>query len=110
LISKISLWNCGLTDAQANTLLQVSNSNIRELFIDQNPGITENLFAGFIGEDSNVKTLSARSNNIGDVGAKAIAAALKVNRSLTILNLWDNNIRRDGAEAIADVSFTEILC
>jgi Ran GTPase-activating protein (RanGAP) involved in mRNA processing and transport len=109
LFSKISLWNCGLTDAQANTLLQVSNSNIREMFIDQNPGITETLFAGFIGEDSNIKTFSARSNSISDAGAKAIAAALKVNRSLTILNLWDNRIRRDGAEAIADVSFTKSL-
>lgn len=81
----------------------MSNCNIRELFIDQNPDITETIFAGFIGDDSNIKTLSARSNNIGDAGAKAIAAALKVNHSLTILNLWDNRIRRDGAEAIADV-------
>ena len=48
--------------------------------------------------------MSARSNNIGDAGAKAIAAALKLNRTLTVLNLWDNNIHRDGAEAIADVS------
>lgn len=79
------------------------------MFIDQNPGITETLFAGFIGEDSNIKTFSARSNSISDAGAKAIAAALKVNRSLTILNLWDNRIRRDGAEAIADVSFTKSL-
>jgi Ran GTPase-activating protein (RanGAP) involved in mRNA processing and transport len=97
-----------LNDAQANILLQVSNSNIRELFIDQNPGVSEILFAGFISEDSNVKTLSARSNNIGDAGAKAIAAALKINRSLTILNLWDNRIRRDGAEAIADVSLWNV--
>ena len=76
--------------------------------IDQNPGISDILFAGFIGEDSNIKTLSVRSNDIGDGGAKAIATALKLNRSLSILNLWDNRIGRDGAEALADVNLREL--
>ena len=100
-----SLWNCNLSDNHANILLQFSISNIRELYIDQNPGISEMFFAGLIGEDSNIRTLSIRSNNIGDSGAKAISGALKVNHSLAVLNLWDNHIGRDGAEDLADVSY-----
>ena len=39
-------------------------------------------------------------NNIGAEGAKAIAEALKVNTSLTKINLWDNNIGDKGAREL----------
>ena len=42
------------------------------------------------------------NNNIGVEGAKAIAEALKVNKSITELYLWNNNIGDEGAKAIAE--------
>ena len=45
--------------------------------------------------------LGLGDNNIGDVGATAIANALAVNASLTTLILNENNIRPSGATAIA---------
>jgi len=39
---------------------------------------------------------------IGDAGAAAIAEALKVNKSLTALDLWDNNFSDAGAAALAE--------
>nr|KAJ3422336.1 Leucine-rich repeat-containing protein 71 [Polyrhizophydium stewartii] len=79
-----------------------SSLNIRTLFIDQNPQIPELLYANLLGEESVIKTLSLRGNNLTDAGVKLIAAALKTNRMLTNLNLWDNCITREGAEALAE--------
>ena len=42
------------------------------------------------------------NNNIGDQGAIAIAKALEVNASVTILGLAGNKIGADGAAAIAN--------
>jgi len=47
-------------------------------------------------------TLILWKNNIRDEGAKAIAEALKVNTVLTVLYLGENNIGDDGAKAIAE--------
>ena len=42
------------------------------------------------------------SNEIGDAGARALANALKVNKTLTMINLWSNSIGDAGARALAD--------
>lgn len=42
------------------------------------------------------------SAGIGDAGAKALAAALKNNKSLRLLDLWKNGIGPEGAAALAD--------
>ena len=65
--------------------------------------LPETFFASLIGEESNLKILIARGNAIGDIGSKAIGAALKANRNLLQLSLWDNKIQKDGAEMIAEV-------
>jgi hypothetical protein len=70
--------------------------------------ISETFFATLMGEDSNLKILIARGNAIGDAGAKAIGIALKNNRNLSQLSLWDNKIQRDGAETIAEVTFWNV--
>ena len=41
-------------------------------------------------------------NNIGSDGAKMIADALKINQTLTLLDINENNIGDDGAKQIAD--------
>ncbi|KJE97551.1 hypothetical protein CAOG_09082 [Capsaspora owczarzaki ATCC 30864] len=41
-------------------------------------------------------------NRIGNAGAQAIAVALKVNTTLTQLDLWSNQIGDEGAQAIAE--------
>ncbi|WP_342269845.1 leucine-rich repeat domain-containing protein [Rickettsia endosymbiont of Orchestes rusci] len=45
--------------------------------------------------------LDLYGNNIDEVGAKELAAALKSNNSLTYLNLWNNNIGDVGAKFLA---------
>jgi hypothetical protein len=52
--------------------------------------------------NKSLEELILNNNKIGDDGAKAIANALKVNRSLKILDLDRNEISDDGAKAIAD--------
>jgi NLR family CARD domain-containing protein 3 len=41
-------------------------------------------------------------NEIGDVGAKALAEALKTNATLLILDLLRNNIEDEGAKAFGE--------
>ena len=52
-------------------------------------------------------------NNIGDEGGKAIGEALKVNTSLTKIDLYENNIGDEGGKTIGEAlkvntSLTEI--
>ena len=51
----------------------------------------------------NCTTLNLDSNNIGDIGARAIAEALKGNTALTRLSLNYNNIGDIGAAALAEM-------
>jgi Ran GTPase-activating protein (RanGAP) involved in mRNA processing and transport len=81
-----------------------TNSNIRTLSIDQNPFISDLLFANLITEESNLKSLSLRGNQLGDAGVKALANSLKVNRYLLHLSLWDNKIQKEGCEALSEAS------
>eukprot|EP00808_Paulinella_micropora_P000387 g33055.t1 len=46
------------------------------------------------------KSLDLSSNNLGDVGASAVAKGLQVNNTLQTLDLYNNNIGPDGAKAI----------
>merc|ERR1712000_264773 len=47
-------------------------------------------------------SINLRYNKIGDAGAEKIAEALKVNKTLTSINLRDNKIGDAGAEKIAE--------
>ena len=59
-----------------------------------------------IGEALKVNTslteINLWGNNIGDEGGKAIGEALKVNTSLTEISLYGNNIGAEGAKAIRE--------
>ena len=100
-----SIWNCGLNDQHFQLLSQmVSVGNIRHLELDQNPLISESLYSQLLTDESFLHVLSLRGNNITDNGAKAIANALRTNRVLLSLNLFDNKIQKGAAEAFSEVN------
>lgn len=100
-----SFWNCKLDEEKFKTIVQIMGSaNITNLAIDQNP-VPDHLYSQLINEDSNLQTLSLRSNKITNTGCKLIAAQLKTNRRLISLSLFDNQISKDGAEALAEVTY-----
>ncbi|KAI9093064.1 hypothetical protein DFS34DRAFT_567948, partial [Phlyctochytrium arcticum] len=102
-ITNLILWSCGLDELHFPLLLNtILSTNIRVLTLDENPNIPEHLFAYLLSEESSIRSLSIRSNNIGDVGAKAISEQLRINRMLSHLNLWNNKITKEGAEALAE--------
>jgi Ran GTPase-activating protein (RanGAP) involved in mRNA processing and transport len=76
--------------------------SIQQVSIGRNPNISESLFSQLLQEESNLRILSLRGNDIGDTGAKLIGSALKVNRNLVSLDLFDNKIKKQGAEAIGE--------
>jgi len=79
-------------------------SQIKSLTLDQNPLLnSDELYAQLITRESPLKYLSLRSNNITNKGAVAISESLKSNKNLNLLNLWNNKIGKEGAEAIAEV-------
>lgn len=80
----------------------VSSGSIQQVAIERNPNISETLFAQLLGEESNIRILSLRCNRIGDNGVKLIGTALKTNRSLVSLDLFDNKIKKLGAEGLAE--------
>jgi hypothetical protein len=52
--------------------------------------------------NSTITSINLSNNNVGVDGAKALAAALKVNSTITSINLSNNNVGVDGAKALAD--------
>ncbi|TPX71415.1 hypothetical protein SpCBS45565_g01052 [Spizellomyces sp. 'palustris'] len=102
-ITNLILWNCGLDETHFSLLLTtVLSANIRVLSLDRNPLIPEHLWPYLITEESSVRSLSLRSNNIGDAGLKGLAEQLKSNRVLVSLSLWNNKITKEGAEHLAE--------
>jgi len=102
------LWNCGLTPELIQEFINIitPESQIKNVTLDQNPLIaSDELYSQLISNNSPIKFLSLRSNNITNKGAIALGESLKSNKNLSLLNLWNNKIGKEGAEAIADVSF-----
>ena len=65
-----------------------------------NPGACA--FGAALRVNSTLKSLNLWKNNIGAPGAKAVADSLASNTSITALNLWQNHIDADGAAALAE--------
>jgi Ran GTPase-activating protein (RanGAP) involved in mRNA processing and transport len=105
-LTQISFWNCGLTEAHFNIILQIVNvSPIRVLLMDQNHNIPESCFPQLLQDEVGLKTISLRGNRITDNGCKLLASNLKNNRTLFYLNLFDNKIGKEGANSLAEVKF-----
>lgn len=104
-ITDITLWNCGLTPELIQEFINIitPESQIKNVTLDQNPLIaSDELYSQLISNNSPIKFLSLRSNNITNKGAIALGESLKSNKNLSLLNLWNNKIGKEGAEAIAD--------
>ncbi|CAE7258667.1 NLRC3 [Symbiodinium sp. CCMP2592] len=76
-----------------------------EQWLNSYPWLNKDFFAGLdraylASVDCTIKINLAR-NDIGDDGAKVLAEALKINRSVTEISLTRNNIGDDGAQALA---------
>lgn len=100
-----SFYNCGLQEEHVPILLAVvgNTNNLVELYIDYNPIGNGKLFSQLLTvDDTNLRLLSLRGNEITDDGAYSIATSLRSNRNLFALNLWGNKIGRDGAKALAE--------
>ncbi len=65
--------------------------------------ISEELLQRIRDNDSTLTSLDLRDNQIGVEGAQALASALKHNTTLAELNLERSQIEKEGAEAIAEV-------
>jgi len=52
--------------------------------------------------NKSITTIYLSINNIGDDGAKSLADALKINKSITTIYLYGNNIGDEGAQSLAD--------
>jgi hypothetical protein len=52
--------------------------------------------------NSTITSINLSYNNVDVDGAKALADALKVNSTITSIDLSDNNVGDDGAKALAD--------
>lgn len=72
------------------------------------PNDSENIYGSLISEESSIRLLSLRGNDIGDSGAATIAEGLKTNHSLVSLNLWGNKIGTNGVKALADVYYLRL--
>jgi Ran GTPase-activating protein (RanGAP) involved in mRNA processing and transport len=103
LMFNCSFWNNSI---DGNTYQLVSQfatfGNIRHLSIDYNVKITESSVNLLFGEDSCLRSLSLRGNEIRDQIAKIIALNLKTNRVMISLDLFDNRIGKLGAEFLGD--------
>ena len=100
---EINLYNCRLNEQHISFInnLMVLGS-LRIVSIDRNPLVPEAAHASLLAEWSCIRLLSLRGNNIGNIGAKAIALALKSNRILVSLDLFGNKIQKYGAAGLAE--------
>ena len=70
-------------------------------------GIT--MIAGALGK-SRIRVLNVRDCGITVTGAKALAAGLAINRSITVLHVWHNPITVEGARLILQSAVNNGIC
>lgn len=80
-LRKLSLRFCGISEDGAKSIAQRIN---------------------FFAPELQLMHLNLSSNFLGDEGVASIARSLRVNRSLSILNLADNQITDKGCERIVE--------
>lgn len=65
--------------------------------------------AAVLGAGSGIRRLSLRDNNIGDIGAHAIATALATNSALEELDLWGNCLTDIGKTALLSAARCKVF-
>lgn len=105
----IHLDKSGLNDLEAMVLARVGshrNPALRLLDLNGNPGIGDAgatfLAEELVGTDHELRSLFLSSCGITDVGACALAKALKQNDDLMILELRKNGLTDDAASELAE--------
>ena len=116
----IDLSDCSLRDETARDLADMlsHNSTVEELLIETNlfTGEAVKILAGNVRQNTTLKRLSLAYNNLGDVGVKAITAALTPDTSLmgmaTRNNDNDHSDRKDGrrCSALHTLSLSRTKC
>ena len=113
-LAELSLPGNAIGDIGATAVVDAlkNNTALTSLDLDNNPGIssiTQQLITGHVAKNAVVKAIlggdtfvEKRNAFIDDIGAAAIAAALKNNVALTNLSLSNNAIGDNGAAAIAE--------
>ena len=89
---------------QENTNLEVLGMGGNNIGDD---GIT--VIAGALGK-SRIRELNVRKCGITVTGAKALAAGLAINRSITVLYVWNNPITVEGARLILQSAVNNGIC
>lgn len=122
----LSLWNVGINEKSFQYILgAVLFSNVRTLSFDYSPlppskdmlfsyllhedvspktihfNLKKNPRTNLINQQSPIKVLSLKSNNITTEGLKSLATRLKSNQTLRSLNLSGNKFSREAAEYFA---------
>ncbi|MBX9702720.1 MAG: hypothetical protein K2Y08_07980 [Alphaproteobacteria bacterium] len=104
----LDLQNIPLGNVELNLLLAVlrKSLNINTLYLSENrlelPEIAS--FSNSLGLDLfALKTVSLRSNTLGNQGAETISAALKRNKTVTYLDLQNNMIDSRGALFLSEM-------
>ncbi|KAL0229422.1 hypothetical protein GEMRC1_014039 [Eukaryota sp. GEM-RC1] len=74
---------------------------LKQLHVSVHPSISMALFK-MLKVNSTVTSVNLRDNYIGDEGVRTLADALKVNTAVLRVNLWDNIVDVEGATALAE--------
>ena len=102
-LQTISLWSVGLTDATLAELARLSASlpALRRLVLDGNPVPDGDFSALLTQERSLVETLSLRACALSADQCSALGTALRKNKTVTFLNLSNNNLDDSRGVAIS---------
>jgi len=94
-IPDLDLLMDSLKSCKSLKKLQFSNNSMQDQGVE--------LLADVLGSPQcRIEHLSIYNNNCGDTGALALAKAMKINKTLIILNMQMNFIRKEGANAFID--------
>ena len=106
-LRKLDISKCGITDEGVESLAKalVVNSSLQELNVRENEigdnGIDHIANTSLQTDTCSIKVLNISQCSISDEGAKSLAKALAVNRSLQELNISANKIHDIGLTRIA---------
>ena len=106
-IEKLNLRHCGLSNLSMMEKQHCHLPNLQVLYLSDNSNIgaggCSSIASLLRRSESNIKKLYVNRCNIGDEGARIIAATLERNTSLLYLELETNHIRKGGLAAVLKI-------